>query len=493
VLSTHIISFEPDSIRALQAVSRALQHVGVPFLTSNARAIARLCSSERSTLCSLINDLFRRHLPNFATQPNGTLNQPNSALIQLHDSVLVSIRSLGLLQDCRSPIFLPEGIRQFSRWYEDSDLSRIWPAIRSLIVRLNPALAGVPAVDASVEDIRNWMHADANQPVVQGIPQLTVDGENRNRPLCMPQEIRLLTRLRRFDIFNSRFILHNQVFNTLAALRTLALPRNHLISIPENLFENLTSLRDLALNNNLLTSLPDGVFRELHALRILNLNNNRLVSLSERTFNGLDRLADLRLARNPLVGLPRGIFDGLNRLQNLNLHDNPTLMISLNNLPEGLYPEDCNLEALGTMRTFYGYASESPLAQLYQLIAGNASLENVQSAFSQLPDCLKNALFGCVWVEAGSPNVGDPQWAEHHAFDDMQILGRALKRYVRESFEALSVDQRNAVYHHVYDLARREPGAENVNFDSPAWGEEHAGEHILRLIDAMMRSLQRQT
>jgi N-acetylglutamate synthase/N-acetylornithine aminotransferase len=69
----------------------------------------------------------------------------------------------------------------------------------------------------------------------------------------------------------------------------------------------------------------------------------------------------------------------------------------------------------------------------------------------------------------------------------MQILGRALKQYVRESFDTLSVDQRNAVYDHVYDLAHREPGAENVNFDSPQWGEEHAREHILRFIDALMR------
>jgi hypothetical protein len=160
--------------------------------------------------------------------------------------------------------------------------------------------------------------------------------------------------------------------------------------------------------------------------------------------------------------------------------------------------EENNIEFLSMKRTFYSYAGESSLAQFYQLVGSQPTPsdvqrvpENMQSAFSQLPEAMRNAIFGCVWVEAGSPQTGDSQWGGTHAFDDMRIFCRALHRYVRDLYNSLNVGQRNAVFGHVYDLARREPGAESFNFDIHNWGELNARVHILRLIDAMMRELQR--
>ena len=135
------------------------------------------------------------------------------------------------------------------------------------------------------------------------------------------------------------------------------------------------------------------------------------------------------------------------------------------------------------MRAFFNYTCQSPFAQLYQLAAGGGSPEAVRESFSGLPDNIKNAIYGTVWVEAGRPNTSDPQWGEHHTFDAMPIFYGALKRYVRESFGGLSSDQKNAVYGHVSHLARGE-GSDVVSV--PGWGRRHAFDNILRLIDAMM-------
>jgi hypothetical protein len=137
---------------------------------------------------------------------------------------------------------------------------------------------------------------------------------------------------------------------------------------------------------------------------------------------------------------------------------------------------------------FCNYACQSDFARFYQLVArGGAPTDALRIAFLALPDAIRNALSGRIWVDSHYPATDDPQWGEHHAFDNMNVFCRVLNAYVRASYGDLSTEQRTAVHFHVYDLARRLPGAEVVNFDSPNWGAEHAQEHVLRLIDAMMR------
>jgi Leucine-rich repeat (LRR) protein len=250
--------------------------------------------------------------------------------------------------------------------------------------------------------------------------------------------------------------------------------------LPEGVFRGLAALQTLFLHTNQLVSLPEGVFRGLTALQRLNLYNNQLVSLPEGVFRGLAALQRLYLFDNRLVSLPEGVFRGLTALQTLYLHDNPRLLVSYKDLSVGN-----NREFLNTFNEFFNYACQSPLARVYQLAAGAASPEAVREAFLALPDGIKNAIYWTLWMEAGSP-AGDPQWGGTHTFEDMGIFKGALKRYVRERFEQLSDAQKNAVYGHVYHLARRERGAEGVDFSAPNWGEMHAFDNVLRLIDAMI-------
>jgi hypothetical protein len=83
--------------------------------------------------------------------------------------------------------------------------------------------------------------------------------------------------------------------------------------------------------------------------------------------------------------------------------------------------------------------------------------------------------------------LGGEGGGEDHVLDDMQIFGRALKKYVQESLEAMSPEQKNAVYRHVYDLAIHQRGAPTGPMSDPRWGEQHALDNIPRLIDAMQK------
>jgi hypothetical protein len=147
-------------------------------------------------------------------------------------------------------------------------------------------------------------------------------------------------------------------------------------------------------------------------------------------------------------------------------------------------PEGNNIASREMMQEFYHYECASPFAGLYQLAARGGPSAAVQTSFSRLPIAIKNALYGKVWEEAGGP-IGDPQWGEHHTFDDMLRFQRALKKHVTESFERLSPDQKNGVYGHVYHLAQRQGVPVDPNVHN--WGEVHAFDNILRLIDAMLQ------
>jgi Leucine-rich repeat (LRR) protein len=358
----------------------------------------------------------------------------------------VLLRSLGVPESRRNAILSLAEIGQSNERIEDENLGRIWSVIHREVTVAHPALQGVPAVNAPARDIRNWMRAEVNQPVLQGIRALDLGGLQLT---CVPKEIRLFT-----------------------------------------------GLQQLTLINNELSSLPEGIFQELANLQTLFLLGNRLITLPEGLFSGMTGLQALSLHNNRLITLPEGLFSRLTALNYLMFGQNPELMISLEPFLDGTLPQN-RLAIRETIRTFFNYAPESPLAQLYQLsarsplTAGTTTPVAVQRAFAQLPQLMRNAIFGCIWEEAGRPNTRDPQWGEHHVFDDMQIFCRALKRYVRATFENLEDSQRHNIYGQVYALALTEPPgtAGAPNFNVPNWSERRVRQHILLLIDLMSRQL----
>lgn len=495
-VGSQILGFTPDSAAALQVASKELKQVSDDFLKWNAKEIATLISSRSSHLYTVLHT----HSIRFSVLEDRGCRQFLFSLPR-------AIRFEGVPQErCPDQILSATQISQFNgevQTLQDLNLQNIWGHMQNWIRGQNPQREGIPEHDAPAGDIRTWMNDATNQPLLQfyEIVDMTYWGLT-----CVPAEMRLFTGLQQLNLnVNSLVSLPEGAFRGLSALQAISLVGNQIASIHEGAFQGLPALRVLYLASNQIASLPQGVFQGL-PLHALDLGANRLTSLPQGVFQGLTSLSGLTLHNNGFASLPQGVFQGLtsltvltltnNRLaflpeemfqevpalQMLSISGNPRFMIAYDDLPP---PPQNHIAFRETTREFFSYGCRSPFAQLYQLAARGASAETVRESFAALPNVIKNAIYGKIWLEAGCPDADDPKWGEHHAFDDMQVFYGALRRDVRDRFEALSPGQKNTVYDHVYHLAR-ESGTEAVDFDAYNWGELHAKDNILRLIDAMM-------
>jgi hypothetical protein len=100
----------------------------------------------------------------------------------------------------------------------------------------------------------------------------------------------------------------------------------------------------------------------------------------------------------------------------------------------------------------------------------------IKEGFEQLKISDKQLIFELVHKESGVQS-NDPIWGEHHVFDDMNIFYRAVRKAVRVKFEKMSLEEKNAVCGEVYRIANPET--------DPQWGQHHAFDNELRLVDAM--------
>lgn len=492
-LFNEILEFTPDSALMTRSVSRALGRNTDSFLQGSMGKIVSDCSDADSTLHDLI-------IRNFSSIHSRFESRPAFTAIRFHMSIPASIRSLGVcLTDCPNSILSSQKIHQFNHRIEDDNLQKIWNKVRGQIQAARHATPALPEPAAPLQEIRTWMYA--HQTALQEVELLVL---RELRLTCVPKEVGLFSGLQALLLHNNQLVsfperlcqglpalrslslqnnrlssLPEGLFYGMTALKALSLTDNQLATLPERLFRGLPALWQLSLNNNQLVTLPEGLFQELPALQMLYLANNQLFSLPEGLFHRVPPLHSLALTGNRLTSIPEGLFQGITPPLTLSIGFNP-LLISWNPLP--LFQTGAAFQE--EMRAFFNYPCRSPFARFYQLAAGGSSTETLREAFSGLPIFIKNGIFGMVWEEAGRPE-GDSQWGEHHAFDDMQIFKRVLNKCVKETFTWLSTAEKNAVYGHVYHLARSENGADNLDFNVYNWGEIHAFDNILRLIDAM--------
>jgi hypothetical protein len=345
--------------------------------------------------------------------------------------------------DCPSNVILSaREMEQFNQRVEDGNLCKIWPVFQAGFTAADPDLEGVPASGAAAKDIRHWMHA--NQPLMQGIPALSLRGLNL---ACVPKEIRLCT-----------------------GLQCLSICSNELTVLPGNLFQGLSGLKMLGLSLNRTCALREGIFDGLSVLQMLHLGSNDLADLPEGIFRGLTELRELNLVNNGLLFFPERLLQDLPQLKKLDLKYNTDLMHGTNaRINDGdIYNH------LSMVWAFFGYACESPLAQFYQSVARNPGRQVVQRALSQLPFYLQLEILKSAWVEEGRP--------DHHPLDDMAGFCRALKKYATQRFCTLNEEQRTQFHGHLYALALHEPGPEPL-----VLATLRAEDNILRLIDALVR------
>jgi hypothetical protein len=138
-----------------------------------------------------------------------------------------------------------------------------------------------------------------------------------------------------------------------------------------------------------------------------------------------------------------------------------------------------------SMQQFFSYPCRSDIARFYQRVAGSCSLESVQESFYRLSERVRNDIYERVWVEAGRPNTDDPQWGEHHTFDNMEIFKAALKRFVIEKYVGLNNGQRRAVHTDIADVGLSSNEVMSDLGRRQLWGSNHAWGNIPRLIDAL--------
>ncbi len=131
-------------------------------------------------------------------------------------------------------------------------------------------------------------------------------------------------------------------FDGLTGLTKLDLGRNDLLFLQSNMFAGLSALEELNLAYSDFEALPEGIFDELTALRKIDLSGNKFTTLRSDVFEHNTDLThiDLRdLNQSTLTTLPDGIFDNNTRLTHLDCYWGVLMT-----LPDGIFDNNINLQ-----------------------------------------------------------------------------------------------------------------------------------------------------
>jgi Leucine-rich repeat (LRR) protein len=207
------------------------------------------------------------------------------------------------------------------------------------------------------------------------LPNLQTLAIGRNHLESLPDNIGNLANLQTLGVGSNRLESLPDSIGNLVNLQTLGVSSNHLESLPDNI-GNLANLQTLGVGHNRLESLPDSI-ENLVNLQTLGVSSNHLESLPDSIGN-LANLQTLYLDDNQLNSLPESIGN-LANLQTLYLDDN-----QLESLPDNIG----NLANLQTLGVGYNRLESLPdnignLANLQTLRVNNNHLES-------LPDNIGN-------------------------------------------------------------------------------------------------------
>lgn len=458
----HLLRFDPDSVRTLQAVSRSLKHLSSAFLGLSQREMRAQCGDVDSPLYAVIH----------CSTPlaSGAVYKPAA----FHRFLPEKIRRLGLnREECPDKILSPQEMSRFNQKILDSHLQKIWSSVHRLIVESDPSVI-LPPIGSSGGEIHFWMHQ--NHPVMQNLTRINL---NRLDLSWVPTQIRLCANLQVLSLnHNCLGTLLPNTFQGMQNLKMVHLYENQISDLPPKIFHGLTGLEQICLFGNQLKTLPHNLFNGLVNLREILLGFNRLESLPPTLFHGLTSLQVIYLNNNQLYTLPPHLFHGNPQLRLIYLHENP-LLVTWDSVWREFSPFYST-----TNQKFFNYRCESTIARFYQLVAGDASPEVLWQSFQKLDDSFKNALLTRVRGEGGhaTQTTSPLQMNPDQLFGDMQALRKVLKGLVRGWYGRLSQAQKKCVYKHLTVLAF----GENHTLD-PQWGKDHIFDHVLRLIDAMCR------
>ncbi len=295
-----------------------------------------------------------------------------------------------------------------------------------------------------------------------------------NRLTSLPDTIGNLSQLEWFQMNGNRLTNLPLTIGNLSQLTELNLNYNQLATLPDTI-GNLSQIKTLNLHGNRFTSPPD-IIGKLSSLKKLLLDYNRLVSLSD-TISNLSQFEELQLYHNQLTNLPDTIGN-LSKLKTLNLADNPLIFILDKNLHGFSEPKKMPFkDVISKLSACSNYACRTPLASLCQQIHRGEEDQTLQTAFEQLSDEMQQHIHKA-WTAIPSSSSSSSE-ARIDLFADRTSFVKAVIIATRSKWQSFSTDQRNQTYVHIAYLAGQ-PEDEALT-----WGETHAEENIIRLIDAM--------
>lgn len=120
------------------------------------------------------------------------------------------------------------------------------------------------------------------------------------------------------------------------------------------------------------------------------------------------------------------------------------------------------------MNSCASYQCQSSIACFYQSIFLQEEQAVLAKKFAQLPQEMQNEILSSL----------GPDFQEN-LYENRAQFTAALITTFKEQFKEFSTDQKKFIYTLVWELAGKPPGDEN-------WGEIHAADNILRLIDAFV-------
>jgi Leucine-rich repeat (LRR) protein len=350
------------------------------------------------------------------------------------------------------------------RIWEDDALQTIWNLhLRELFVFNEQS-------PTSLDEIKAWLKDPANAMQLSAVRTLNLSGLGLR---AIPPEISALTQLQELFLKENQICSVPESLSNLSHLKKLYLCNNQISSIPDS-FSKLSQLRIVHLKDNRIKNIPNS-FASLSQLQLLSFGNNEITSIPD-LLSSLSELSWLDLSNNKIINIPDSLAH-FSRLLQLVLLGNPLLFIyDKSPVPDG------TSKLVVQYSEFKQYKCLSSFSNLCQLVVlKNDNHEIIKEAFGNLKKNDKNLIFEMTYKESGVNSSNDPiSWGEHHVFDNMNIFYHAIKKAIAEKFDRLSLEEKNAVYGEINQLAQPET-------KDPKWGKSHVFDNVLRLIDAMDR------
>lgn len=268
-------------------------------------------------------------------------------------------------------------------------------------------------------------------------------------------------------------------------LRIVDLTKNKLSNLSKQIAE-LKNLSCLFLSDNQLKALPDEIC-SLKMLERICLANNQLITLPE-DLGKLENLKSINLEKNRLTTLPASIDS---YIQNIGVILQQTIWIGLDENPclfmmnkdfsgDAQAPQRCLSRSLIKYICCKNYICITPLASFCHKILFEKNVKLLKDEFHNLPAVTRIEI---------SAKVKQIRMQQVPLLPTKNLYALAMLDLFKKWFSELSEEQKNVAYRHVENIAGYEAG-ERSQTEERSWGEDHAEDNILRLIDAFVLATQ---